>query len=359
VSWVAEHRFRVSVIAVSSVFLLLFTLMFFSGFQLLHDYDARAASCSSRMDCSYVERYFSTFKVLGHVLSALMLVFPALAGILWGAMVARDLQSSAADTAGTTRATRRVVAGRIAAVTTVVVILTALLSVAVTWWQSPLDRLNHDPFKSFDVRGLAPVAYAGFAVVLGALVGMVVRGRLTAMATVLAAFAAVRVVIDKAVRPNLFAEVWVSGRLHPPGLGGGQIVTPLHVERGAWVLASETVSRSHRVLSTAIGVGKHGIYGIRIQRGFASIPGVGQCRGTITGASARLPWHPSPMARLELHRCVDSLHLRQLVGYIPTSSYWPLQWSESAIYLALAVAVGALCVRLAVRRAGMVSAPPS
>ena len=33
-----------------------------------------------------------------------------------------------------------------------------------------------------------------------------------------------------------------------------------------------------------------------------------------------------------------------VVTYQPPSRYWPLQWSEAAIFVALAVALGAVCV---------------
>jgi hypothetical protein len=354
-NWVMERRFRLSVVAVVLVFLLLFVVMTFTGIQLLHDYDTRAASCSSHMDCGWVERYFSTFRTLGHVWSTLLLAFPPIAGIFWGTMLASDLASSSVDSVVSPLARRRWVLRRIALVTAVVVVLTAILSAAVTWWQSPLDRFNDNPFKSFDIRDIAPVAYAAFAVPLGVLVGAVFRRRLAAIAIVLAAFAGVRVIIDKFVRPNLVAEVWASGRHDVPGLGGSQVVNPFRIERGAWVLASRTVSASNRVLTDAIGIGKHGIYGIRILGGFAYLPGVGRCPNRIPGATSHLPWHPSPASRLALQGCVDSLHLREVVGYIPTSSYWPLQLAESAIYLVLAAALVALCVRLVVRRAEFVS----
>src|ERR1700727_2264800 len=42
---------------------------------------------------------------------------------------------------------------------------------------------------------------------------------------------------------------------------------------------------------------------------------------------------------------VESLHLRQTVTYQPASRYWPLQWYETGIYLALALALAGFCLR--------------
>jgi hypothetical protein len=45
-----------------------------------------------------------------------------------------------------------------------------------------------------------------------------------------------------------------------------------------------------------------------------------------------------------------SLHLRQYVSYQPASRFWPLQWVETAIYLAAAAGLGLLGIWLVQRR---------
>ena len=40
---------------------------------------------------------------------------------------------------------------------------------------------------------------------------------------------------------------------------------------------------------------------------------------------------------------VARLHLRQLVTYQPASRFWALQWYETAIFLAAAVALAGIC----------------
>ena len=40
-------------------------------------------------------------------------------------------------------------------------------------------------------------------------------------------------------------------------------------------------------------------------------------------------------------RCIASFHLREVITYLPLSRYWPLQGVETAICLALALALGA------------------
>lgn len=41
---------------------------------------------------------------------------------------------------------------------------------------------------------------------------------------------------------------------------------------------------------------------------------------------------------------IESLHLRQTVTYQPASRYWPLQWYETGIYLAVALALAGFCL---------------
>jgi hypothetical protein len=41
---------------------------------------------------------------------------------------------------------------------------------------------------------------------------------------------------------------------------------------------------------------------------------------------------------------IESLHLRQTVTYQPASRYWPLQWYETGIYLAVALALASFCL---------------
>ena len=40
---------------------------------------------------------------------------------------------------------------------------------------------------------------------------------------------------------------------------------------------------------------------------------------------------------------IESLHLRQTVTYQPASRYWAFQWYETAIYLAVALALAGFC----------------
>ena len=76
----------------------------------------------------------------------------------------------------------------------------------VTWWSSPVDRVNMNQFTSvFDQRGIVPIGYAAFAFALGVAAGLIIRRTLPAMATTLVGFVAVRMLVTFLVRPHLIA----------------------------------------------------------------------------------------------------------------------------------------------------------
>jgi len=45
----------------------------------------------------------------------------------------------------------------------------------------------------------------------------------------------------------------------------------------------------------------------------------------------------------QCNAAIAGLHLRQVVTYQPASRYWPLQWYETGLYLAVALILAAFC----------------
>ena len=71
------------------------------------------------------------------------------------------------------------------------------------------------------------------------------------------------------------------------------------------------------------------------------IPGVGSCPNIKpSGAQASNFQEAGSLVA----RCVNQLHLSNVVTYEPASRYWPFQAYESLIFFGLAVAVGAFTV---------------
>jgi hypothetical protein len=119
------------------------------------------------------------------------------------------------------------------------------------------------------------------------------------------------------VRPHLLPAAHTSVRLSTASINGfervdGRLLVQTaspHLP-GAWILSTQ--------LTTPAG------------RPALTIPASQACSNTSSGQTC--------------NAYVESLHLRQTVTYEPASRYWPLQWFETGIYLALALALAGLCL---------------
>ena len=143
-----------------------------------------------------------------------MQVAPALLGLFWGApLVARELETGTYRLAWTQSVTRtRWLATKLAVTGLATAALAGLLSLAVTWWYAPLDKVGTNRFDGsvFGERGITPIGYALFAFAVGALLGLLIRRTLPAMAATLVAFIAVRLVFSQLIRPHLLTPVRAS-----------------------------------------------------------------------------------------------------------------------------------------------------
>ena len=183
------------------------------------------------------------------------------------------------------------------------------------------------------MRGVAPIGYSAFAFVLGVATGALIRRTVPAMGATLAAFVAVRVAVTEWVRPHLMAPFTArtAFTMNDPRrvkIGG-------HLPRGAWVVTESIVNRAGDPVGGGFGylnltaaVGPNGI----------TIPGAGSCPNLRpTGA------RPGPSVGINdlVARCVNQLHLTNVVTYQPASRYWPFQIYETVLFLVAAGVIGA------------------
>jgi ABC-type transport system involved in multi-copper enzyme maturation permease subunit len=158
-------------------------------------------------------------------------VVPALIGAFWGApMVARELEAGTHRLVWNQSITRtRWLSTKLAVTTLVAALAVGALTLAVTWWSDPIDGVvSHTRGGlpelltpvSFAMRGLVPVAYTVFAVVLGVTLGAVLRRSLPAMAVTLALHVAVQVAVPLWVRPHLVAPTTATYAISAQTLDG-------------------------------------------------------------------------------------------------------------------------------------------
>ena len=267
-------------------------------------------------------------------------VAPALVGAFWGApMVARELEAGTHRLVWNQSVTRtRWLTTKLAVTTLVAALAVGALTLAVTWWSDPVDGAVSQgrgglPAQltpvSFSMRGVVPVGYTVFAVVLGVTLGAVLRRSLPAMALTLALYVAVQVAVPIWVRPHLVAPTTVTIAISAQTLDGisaddrghPESITVHTAERGDWVLTNETLGAGGRP---------------------AALP------SWLSGCFAAAPdQFAGPIEASPVDACLERLTAEgytQRVVYQPAGNFWSLQWAETALYLAASALLAGFCV---------------
>lgn len=273
---------------------------------------------------------------------------PAVIGIFLGApLIAGELETGTFRLAWTQSVTRtRWLAVKLALTGAAALAVAEGLSLMFGWWAAPIGQaarlaapstfpLGMGPFSllAFDAHGIAPLGYAAFAFALGVTSGVVLRRTIPAMAITLAIFAASQVVVPLGIRPHFFPPVRMTAAMGSFGGGLGTEITPrtfaftgveaLPGQPGAWILSVGAVNSAGQAVSV--------------------IPAA--CRPGAANGTSDFP------------ACLASHGVRVAVTYQPTSRYWAIQGIETAIYLALAVALAWVCFWRLGRRASSGNAP--
>jgi hypothetical protein len=252
---------------------------------------------------------------------ALIYVLPALIGIFWGApLVARELETGTHRLAWNQSVTRtRWLASKLAVIGGASAATTGLLMWAITAWAHHIDHASNNRLtpQYFGARGIVPIGYALFAFVLGVTLGMLIRRTIPAMFATLAIYVGAVVSMPLWVRAHLAPATHVTQPLDTSNLdelmlrpdNTMQVVGADSHHPGAWLLSNQTITPTGHLFTG---------------------PASPQHCGADQGLQACLNW-------------VDSLGLRQDITFQPASHFWPLQWSETAIFVAAAILLGGFC----------------
>ena len=321
-------------------------LLLITGPHLANLYQSQIANCSAHHDCATARVAFvRTDLNLWTLLGFLVLFAPAIIGVFFGApLVARELETGTHRLAWTQSVSRtRWLAVKLALVGAVGMAVVGLLSLFVSWWASPLDRVLAEQYSRFDERSVVPVAYTAFAVALGAACGLVIRRTLPAMAATLAGFVAVRLGFTYYVRGHLLPPSHMNTSLSL-GNGVGFDVTPPH---GFTFVVNNPNIPNAMVLSTRIVNASGHPASAHTLNDFVTsrCPAITHPQ-SLSGAGGNGGPNFSPGKPGAFHHCLQELsgtfHL--VATYQPPSHYWPLQWSEFGIFMAAAVMLAALAL---------------
>ena len=312
--WLAWRQFRTPAVAVAAILVAVAVVYGVTGPGLAHMYDTVIKPCTTNHDCHSVTSIFLAKDRLLQEISKLLLYFPVLLGMFWGApLVAREMETGTFRLSWTQSVTRRRwFANRAGMVVLASLVATGLLSLMITWWSSPFDTFDHFAFGTFDQRDIVSIGYAAFAVTLGVAAGALLRRTIPAMGATLVGFVAVRYFVTDWIRKRLESPVRITTKFLATVTNGGRSITRQighGLKPGDWVVSN-----------TVVNAGGHAVP----QIGLISIQ------------------HCDRLAVNEaFQKCVDSYHLRSVLAYQPAGRYWLFQWEEMSIFLALAVILSA------------------
>jgi hypothetical protein len=323
-TWLTWRQFRVPALSVFGGLAVILVFLAITGPQLVGQTD------------------FSDQDVLfaGTILA--MYLLPAVIGVFWGVpLITREVETGTHSLVWNQTITRRRwLATKLGAGALAAMVAAGLLSLAVTWWSSPIDALasqntgggmlNRMAPVVFAARGIAPVGYAAFAFVLGVAVGVVLRKTVAAMAVTLVVFFGVMLAVPYLVRPYVLppleqtvaiTENSIRG-IHGSDENGIEEITVAY-PAGSWGLVNETVDPAGNAV-------------------YPLPDFVRDCIPRSPRGSGPPPEHGNLMA------CVSKLGengYQQHLAFQPGYRFWPLQWLELGFFLALSALLTWLCFR--------------
>jgi hypothetical protein len=330
--WLTWRQFRVQALTAAAALAAFAILLAATGPHLASLYAASAITSCHGGSCvaapvAFLNRLQATspYPVVYLLGIGLILVAPAIIGIFWGApLIARELETRTVTLAWNQSITRtRWLVVKLALTGLAAMAVTEALSLMYAWWADPIGKatglgastsvFSGGRFSSliFATHGITPLGYAAFAFTLGTAAGALIRRTVPAMAVTLAIFAAVQIAMPLGVRPHLIPPDRTIATIESVDLDFGSLTATVVPGRpGAWILSSGAINAAGQPVS--------------------NLPAA--CQAAISGLK---PTSPS--------QCMESRGFREAITYEPASRYWPLQWIETGIFLALALALAGFC----------------
>jgi hypothetical protein len=347
-TWLTWRQVRAQAVTAAAALAAFAALLAATGPHLASRYAASGISGCPSTSCEHLASNFlqqlyaaGTYWVLYLAGVVIILLAPAVIGLFWGApLIARELETGTSALAWNQSITRtRWLAVKLTLTGLAAMAVTEALSLMQAWWAAPIGRavghggggtnLAMGRFSSlvFATHGITPLGYAAFTFTLGVTAGVLIRRAVPAMAVTLAIFAVVQIAMPLWIRPHLFPAnhtvipvTSLDGiSLQQGGLNGSSFTLGaenLPGQPGAWLISSGAVNTAGQAVST-------------------------------TPAACTTPSMRNGPAFFD---CLASHGIREAISYQPASRYWAFQWTETAIYLALALALAGYCFRRLGRR---------
>ncbi len=326
-----------------------------TGPHLVSVYDTAVAACkaSGGRSSACFNPVTATDKGLQVAVMAVVLVVPALIGMFWGApLIAHELETGTFRLAWTQSVSRlRWLLVKLGLVGLASMVVAGALSLMVTWWASPLDKVSQNRFSpsNFALHGFVPAGYAVFAFALAATVGLLMRRTLPAMAVTLAGFIAVRLAVTYWVRPHYMSPATLDLPLSQANVGFGFSGpgSPLQLNAQPPNLPNDLVTGLSIV--DKAGQAPSSAYITQVCPNInSSVPPPGSFKvpggGGILGVHRSVTQAPSG-AQNTFNQCINTLSAKYhaVVTYQPASRFWTFQTIETALFVVLALALAGGC----------------
>jgi ABC-type transport system involved in multi-copper enzyme maturation permease subunit len=336
--WLTWRQFRIQAVTAAVALAVFAIVLAATGPHLASLYAASGIGSCEGTRCGNLASNFlnqlytaGTYWVLYMVSVIIILITPAVIGLFWGApLVAREIETGTQHLAWTQSISRtRWLAVKLALIGLAAMALTEGLSLMQAWWAAPIGRavahggsgtmLAMGQFSPlvFATHGITPLGYAAFAFTLGVTAGVLIRRAIPAMAVTLVIFATLQLAMPLWIRPNLFPP-------HQTTVAIGRDITFTNDSQGNFTLLTGSLP------------GQPGAWILSSR----AVDAAGQPVRTAPPACLQAVVNGSGPAGLD---CLASHGIRIAVTYQPASRYWAFQWTETAIYLALAVALSGYC----------------
>lgn len=330
--WLTWRQFRLQALVIGGVVAILAVFLAATGPGLVDDYQQYADSFLKQIQFHKINRYLY---IVGQVL---VYAAPPVIGAFWGApLIARELEAGTHRLVWNQSITRtRWLVTKLAFTGLGAIVVTGLLSLAVTWWADPIDdaigagqstgvfNVQRLLPPVFGARGVVPIGYAAFAFALGVAVGLVVRRSVVAIAITLAAVIAVEVLSPMLLRPHLMTPLEANVVVTTENMSGLQMSGPeenptvMQIEarlegNGNWKLSEHTVNSAGQVQKTLPSY-------------------IAACGPPPPNVVVTTPRPPMSSC---FQRLADEGY-RQQISYQPANRFWDLQWRETGLFFLLA-----------------------
>lgn len=322
-----QHRIEALVFAIGVAALAIYIVML--GHAMYHDFYQKtsgmsAAACFQRQDynelCGNIIGTFTgKYGVNTQPVLLAFLILPPLLGVFVGApLVARELETGTFRLVWTQSVTRlRWLLVRIGGLALALTLVFATFIPLVFWWKGPFNIGGASDMiggQDYPIMGVLPLAYMLFALALGLAAGALLHRTIPAMLVTLGGYVATAIALWNWGRQNWLpplASTW------NPYVSNG----PTNFKASDWILFTGYVDKTGRRLNS----------------------------GDVWTTCAP-DGHVDLRAGSAFNSCVHAHGWLSTIVWQPADRFWAFQGIESAVLIALAVALLALTIWLVRRR---------